>query len=140
MKKIKIKVKNYIYNQITKWYVKLTNERNRNFEMVKDSYDFYVIDKFKGCNLAILNPIQCIYFALIKVYATLNTNRIYGISVDYDNDEYIKVNIQTERPGFIIGYHGETINTLRKILTEYFGKKVEVNIIETKYQFINKIY
>ena len=34
MKRIKIKIENFIYEHITKWYVKLTNKRNHNLDIM----------------------------------------------------------------------------------------------------------
>ena len=61
---------------------------------------------------------------------------IQGITMDYSNDNFIKVNIITERPGLIIGKNGKDINNLTENLTEYFGKKVDINLIEIKTNFI----
>ena len=137
MKRIKIKIENFIYEHITKWYVKLTNKRNHNLDIIKgNNYDYFVNDKFKGCKYSLLSPIECIYFTLIKIYRRTPLLNIQGITMDYSNDDFIKVNITTERPGLIIGKGGKDIDNLTENLTEYFGKKVNVNLIEIKTNFI----
>lgn len=140
MKKIKKKIENFIYKHIAKWYVKLTNKRHWNFKTLTDGYEYFVTHKFRNCHYAITNPIECVYFALNEVYSGTNV-RVQGITMDYEeSSDYIKVNILSERPGLVIGYHGRDIDNLTEILTNYFGKKVKVNVVEFKTNFVYRNY
>lgn len=51
MKEFKIKVEDFIYKYITKWYVKLTNKRNYNLDVMKPDYTYSVNEKFQGLYL-----------------------------------------------------------------------------------------
>ena len=138
MKNIKKKIETYIYKYITKWFIKLTKKVNQyDIPFKENEYDeVYVNEPFKGCKYSLLSPIECIYFAFNEIYhCGLRRFNIQGITMDYDNAEFIKVNIMTARPGCIIGRGGKDINNLTKTLTKYFGKKVEINLIETKTNF-----
>ena len=134
--KLRFKIENFIYKYITKWYIRLTNKRNHNLDTIKgNGYDFFVNDKFKGCKCSLLTPIECIYFTLIENYRRTQFLNIQGITMDYSNDNFIKVNITTECPGLIIGKGGKDIDNLTEKLTKCFGKKVEINLIEMKTHF-----
>lgn len=134
--RLRFKIENFIYKYITKWYIRFTNKRNHNLDTIKgNGYNFFVNDKFKGCKYSLLSPIECIYFTLIENYRRTQFLNIQGITMDYSNDNFIKVNITTERPGLIIGKGGKDIDNLTEKLTEYFGKKVEINLIEMKTHF-----
>ena len=138
MKTPKRKIESYIYKYITKWFIKLTKKLNQyDIPFKENEYDeVYVNEPFKGCKYSLLSPIECIYFAFNEIYhCGLQRFNIQGITMDYDNAEFIKVNIMTARPGYIIGCGGKDINNLTKTLTKYFGKKVEINLIETKTNF-----
>lgn len=43
-----------------------------------------------------------------------------------DTEEEIRVNIESENPGLLIGYHGETLESLQLILALYLSKKLGV--------------
>ena len=138
MKTLKRKIESYIYKYITKWFIKLTKKLNQyDIPFQENEYEgIYVNEPFKGCKYSLLSPIECIYFAFNEIYhCGLRRFNIQGITMDYDNAEFIKVNIMTARPGCIIGRGGKDINNLTKTLTKYFGKIVEINLIETKTNF-----
>ena len=138
MKTLKRKIETYIYKYITKWFLKLTKKLNQyDIPFQENEYEgIYVNEPFKGCKYSLLSPIECIYFAFNEIYhCSLRRFNIQGITMDYDNDDFIKVNIMTARPGCIIGRGGKDIDNLTKTLTKYFGKKVEINLIETKTNF-----
>ena len=139
MKISKRKIEIYIYKYITKWFIKLTKKLNQYDILFQENWDegIYVNEPFKGCKYSLLSPIECIYFAFNEIYhCSLQRFNIQGITMDYSNDNFIKVNIITERPGLIIGKNGKDINNLTENLTEYFGKKVDINLIETKTNFM----
>lgn len=138
MKISKRKIEIYIYKCITKWFIKLTKKLNQYDIPFKEDYyeGIYVNKSFKGCKYSLLSPIECIYLAFNEIYhCSLSRFNIQGITMDYSNDDFIKVNITTARPGFIIGKGGKDINNLTEKLTECFGKKVEINLIEMKIKF-----
>ena len=89
----------------------------------------------KVANIVFYLLLNVFIFTLIKIYRRTPLLNIQGITMDYSNDDFIKVNITTERPGLIIGKGGKDIDNLTENLTEYFGKKVNVNLIETKTNF-----
>lgn len=139
MKISKRKIEIYIYKYITKWFIKLTKKLNQYDIPIKDDcYEgIYVNKSFKGCTYSLFSPIECIYFAFNEIYhCSLTRFNIQGITMDYSNDNFIKVNIITERPGSIIGFRGKDIDNLTETLTKYFGKRVEINLIENKTNFI----
>ncbi|OGH10777.1 MAG: hypothetical protein A3B38_03690 [Candidatus Levybacteria bacterium RIFCSPLOWO2_01_FULL_36_13] len=41
-----------------------------------------------------------------------------------ENEEEIKINVSSENPGILIGYHGETLESLQLILALYLSKKL----------------
>lgn len=134
MGRIKNHIGNLIYQIIQKLYIRLSNKRSGNLIRLKDCYDYTVNPKFKGCNISITNPVECVYFALLQVYGGLSAIRLQGIIVAYDNNE-IQVTIHTQRPGMIIGFRGKDIDELNLILEKYFNKPVKVNLIEMKDKF-----
>ena len=139
MKISKRKIEIYIYKYITKWFIKLTKKVNQYDILFQEDWNegIYENEPFKGCKYSLFSPIECIYLAFNEIYhCSLQRFNIQGITMDYDNAEFIKVNIMTARPGYIIGTGGKDINNLAKTLTKYFGKKVEINLIETKTNFI----
>ena len=140
MKEFKIKVEDFIYKYITKWYVKLTNKRNYNLDVMKPNYTYSVNENFKGCTYGVYQPIECVYFALLKVYGHIRYLNIQGITMDYSNKNTIQVKIMTARPGLIIGKGGKDIEQLTFYLNRYFGKLVEVNLVEVKTNFIYTNY
>ena len=139
MKTLKRKIESYIYKYITKWFIKLTKKLNQYDILFQENWNegIYVNEPFKGCKYSLFSPIECIYLAFNEIYhCSLQRFNIQGITMDYSNDNFIKVNIITERPGLIIGKNGKDINNLTENLTEYFGKKVNINLIETKTNFM----
>lgn len=139
MKISKRKIEIYIYKYITKWFIKLTKKLNQyDIPFKENEYDgVYVNEPFKDCKYSLFSPIECIYLAFNEIYhCSLRRFNIQGITMDYSNDNFIKVNIMTERPGSIIGFRGKDIDNLTETLTKYFGKRVEINLIETKTNFI----
>lgn len=142
MKTFKRKIESYIYKYITKWFIKLTKKLNQYDILFQENWDegIYVNEPFKGCKYSLLSPIECIYLAFNEIYhCSLIRFNIQGITMDYSNDDFIKVNIITAHPGSIIGFRGKDIDSLTEKLTEYFGKKVEINLIEIKTNFITCI-
>lgn len=138
MKISKRKIEIYIYKYITKWFIKLTKKVNQyDIPFKENEYDeVYVNEPFKGCKYSLFSPIECIYLAFNEIYyCSLQRFNIQGITMDYSNDNFIKVNITTERPGLIIGKGGKDIDNLTEKLTKCFGKKVEINLIEMKTHF-----
>lgn len=131
MRRIKNYIDNLIYQIIQKWYIRLSNKRNGNLLRLKDSYDYVVNSKFRGCNIGVINSVECVYFALLQVYKRLSIIRLQGITVTYENDD-IQVTIYTQCPGFVIGRGGRDIDELNLILKKYFNKPVKVNLIEIK--------
>lgn len=131
MRKIKNYVNNLIYKMIQKWYVRLSNKMNGNLIRLKDDYEYMVNSKFRGCNIGVINSVECVYFALLQVYKRLSVIRLQGITVTHNNDD-IQVNIYTQRPGLVIGRGGRDIDELNLILKKYFNKPVKVNLIEIK--------
>lgn len=135
MKRFKIKIENLLYKYITKWYIKLTNKRNFTFEKLKDEYTYTFKKEFSGCNYSIHNPIEAVYFVLVETYSAIHLLNIEGITMDYTDKDYIKVNITTARPGLIIGRNGQDISRLTINLSRYFGKNVVVILDEAKTDF-----
>ncbi len=43
-----------------------------------------------------------------------------------DSEEEIRINIESENPGLLIGYHGETLESLQLILALFLSKKFGV--------------
>ena len=134
------KLEDFIYKRITNWFIKLTNKRNHNLNLMKGDYDVVINSDFEGCTYGICQPIECIYFALLEVYGHIDRLRIQGITMDYSDNNVIKINIMSAYPGLIIGRYGKPIEQLHSTLYKYFGKKVNINLVEVKMEIARMIY
>ena len=58
--------------------------------------------------------------------------KIHGIDVDTQNEDIIEVTIKIHRPGMLIGKGGKDINAVEKLLSDYFCKRVIIQISEIR--------
>ena len=100
--------------------------------------EYYFYDK--TVTFARLNPVIVVMRELDIYFEHLGRLEIQNLEVDTQNEELITVIIHTKRPGFIIGKGGSTMDYFTKRLTELFGKKTQINIIEIKNDINEPIY
>ncbi len=126
------KFEDFIYKLLFKWYVKLSNKRHYNFTQIKSDDTVTVNKKYDGMNLAVLNPVEVVYFCLNKVYGN-NITKLGFCGFNICNKEtQIDVTFCLRKPGMMIGKYGEDVDKFREALEKYFNKKVQINLEEVK--------
>lgn len=123
------KVRMYILNKFREWIYKYEFNEMLNAKIADESY--YAFSDLRigvFCPVLIVSKIIEKYFGCYGYYL-LN---IHGIVVDTQQKEKIVVTIILHRPGLLIGKAGKDIDNIKDLLTSYFNKQVQIDIVEVK--------
>ena len=84
--------------------------------------------------VGIYSPVNVVFKILEQHFGFEGCYRlhIHGIDVDTQNADEIEVTIRLYRPGLLIGKAGRDISAVEGMLSDYFCKKVRINIVEVK--------
>lgn len=116
MKNIIRKIINKLKKYIVKWDLDFLNTKVY-------STDYYSFHDGKSCkNLSVFNKLETVYLILKN-----NSNNDFefrrmglsGIDIKLDHEHYI-VYITLQRPGYIIGYQGKTVDKIKEELSIIF--------------------
>ena len=123
------KVRMYILNKFREWIYKYEFNKMLNAKIADVSYySFSDLRIGVFCPVLIVSKIIEKYFGCYGYYL-LN---IHGIDVDTQQKEKIVVTIKLNRPGLLIGKAGKDIDNIKDLLTSYFNKQVQIDIVEVK--------
>ena len=124
------KVRMYILNKFREWIYKYEFKKVLNSKICDPLYGTPVSDIKIGifCPVLVVSKILEKHFGFYGYYL-LN---IHGIDVDTQQDNKIVVTIILHRPGLLIGKAGKDIDNIKDLLTSYFNKQVQIDIVEVK--------
>lgn len=110
--------------------------RKQEFKRLLDSK---ICDPYCGTPVSILpvgiySPVNVVFKMLEQYFGFECCYRlhIHGIDVDTQDENVIGVSIRLYRPGLLIGKAGKDIYAIEDLLSDYFCKKVKINIVEVK--------
>lgn len=130
------KIKEYFYRQIKKLlFSKLEKELECEYSSEGDYYFTPYIGKtpVSFYKLSRYNLFLSFYLAMERVFpSSYRQNTIYGFSFSFDDTtEILTLNIQTTRPGLIIGSGGEDFDKLKNYLKDLLCyNNIEINLVE----------
>jgi hypothetical protein len=112
-------------------------------DRIRDPYYGNVISDMK---IGVFSPVLVVTKTLEQHFGFEGYHRLGIHAIDVDTQkrdeetmlvEQIDVTIRLDRPGLLIGKAGKDIYAVEKLLSENFGKRVKIHIVEVKYD-INK--
>ena len=84
--------------------------------------------------VGIYSPVNIVFKILEQHFGFEGCYRlhIHGIDVDTQQADLIEVAIRLYRPGLLIGKAGKDIYAVEELLSDYFCKRVKIQIVEVK--------
>lgn len=93
-------------------------------------------------NCAVYNPVYIVMREINNLYSRQSQMwmKVMSVNVNTQKADSIEVEISLHRPGILIGKFGGDIDKLSLRLSEIFGQKTNIHIVEIKTEDINAVH
>lgn len=104
----------------------------KTLKKLKETISFWITEKFGTRYEVSTKPARNVMRRFFQKHEWPHAFTITNIQVFYKGKNTLEVQVETHRPGLLIGKGGHFINKLTKVLQEELGYDVNVNLKECK--------